>query len=100
MHGNFLARSEFNPTPVLSMPFIRPKKKLKALHWDKVDAPQVTVWAAHAPTHEAKEEKYLELSRKGVLEEVEKLFLAKESRLLASLAVKRSLKRSRSSRVT
>ncbi|KAF6241427.1 hypothetical protein HO173_000137 [Letharia columbiana] len=52
--------------------------KLKAIHWDKVDAPQVTVWASHTPTHQAKEEKYMELSRKGVLDEVEKLFMAKE----------------------
>ena len=60
------------------MAFARPKKKLKALHWEKVDSPQVTMWAAHAPTLENKEEKYSELKRKGVLEEVEKLFMAKE----------------------
>lgn len=40
--------------------------------------PQVTIWATHSPTYDAKEEMYLELSRKGVLEEVEKLFSAKE----------------------
>lgn len=64
------------------MPSIRPKKKLKALHWEKVDTPQVTVWAAHAPTHEAKEEKYTELAKKGVLDEVERLFMAKETKIL------------------
>ena len=64
------------PTPTLSI--VRPKKKLKALHWEKVDTPQVTMWASHAPSHQAKEEKYLELSKRGVLDEVEKLFLAKE----------------------
>lgn len=37
-----------------------------------------THWAAHAPTLEEKEKKYADLSRKGVLDEVEKLFLAKE----------------------
>ncbi|KAL9111002.1 MAG: hypothetical protein Q9187_007983 [Circinaria calcarea] len=84
MHGGFLAQAQFNAVPVISMPFIRPKKKLKALHWEKVDMPQVTVWGRHAPTHEAKEEKYLELSRKGVLEEVEKLFLAKEIKVLGA----------------
>lgn len=57
---------------------VRPKKKLKALHWEKVDTPQVTLWAAHTPTHESKEEKYVELSKKGILDEVEKLFMAKE----------------------
>ena len=71
----------FSPISVPSLPSIpvaRPKKKLKALHWDKVDMPQVTIWATHSPTYDAKEEMYLELSRKGVLEEVEKLFSAKE----------------------
>ncbi|KAL0262681.1 hypothetical protein SLS55_001651 [Diplodia seriata] len=61
----------------------RPKKKLKALHWEKVDTPQVTMWASHTPTHEAKEEKYRELSKRGVLDEVEKLFLAKEIKQIA-----------------
>lgn len=75
------------------MPFIRPKKKLKALHWEKVDEPQVTVWAAHAPTHEEKEAKYVELSRKGVLDEVEKLFMAKEIKLLGANKPKQSDKK-------
>lgn len=64
----------------------RPKKKLKALHWEKVDTPQITHWASHAPTHEAKEEKYLELSNKGILDEVEKLFMAKEIKQLGNRA--------------
>ncbi|KAL8696522.1 MAG: hypothetical protein Q9201_007617 [Fulgogasparrea decipioides] len=76
--GGYLPQTNFGPVPTISMPFIRPKKKLKALHWEKVDAPQVTVWASHTPTHASKEEKYMELSRKGVLDEVEKLFMAKE----------------------
>lgn len=78
LKGGYLPQASFPPVPTLSMPFIRPKKKLKALHWEKVDAPQITVWAAHTPTHASKEEKYMELSRKGVLDEVEKLFMAKE----------------------
>lgn len=69
-------------TPAVSMPSIRPKKKLKALHWDKIDTPQVTVWASHAPTNEAKEQKYSELAKKGVLDEVERLFMAKETKIL------------------
>lgn len=73
----------------LGMPSIRPKKKLKALHWDKVDTPQVTVWAAHAPTAEQKEEKYTDLAKKGVLDEVERLFMAKETKIFgASTAAK------------
>ncbi|EMC96547.1 hypothetical protein BAUCODRAFT_69374 [Baudoinia panamericana UAMH 10762] len=56
----------------------RPKKKLKALHWEKIDSTEYTMWSAHTPTNEQKEEKYQELSKKGVLDEIEKLFLAKE----------------------
>ncbi|KAJ5180324.1 Diaphanous autoregulatory [Penicillium capsulatum] len=66
------------------MPFIRPKKKLKALHWDKVDTPQVTVWAGHAPTTEEKEEKYTDLAKRGVLDEVERLFMAKETKIFGT----------------
>ncbi|KAL8669272.1 MAG: hypothetical protein Q9168_006134 [Polycauliona sp. 1 TL-2023] len=80
--GGYLPQTDFGPVPTISMPFIRPKKKLKALHWEKVDAPQVTVWAAHTPTHASREEKYMELSKKGVLDEVEKLFMAKEIKKL------------------
>ncbi|QSS50369.1 cytokinesis protein SepA/Bni1 [Histoplasma capsulatum var. duboisii H88] len=72
------------PAATIGLPFIRPKKKLKALHWEKVDSPQVTVWAAHTPTHEAKEEKYTELAKKGVLDEVERLFKAKETKALGT----------------
>jgi hypothetical protein len=57
---------------------MRPKKKLKALHWEKVDTPETSHWAAHTPSVEEREEKYNELSRRGILDEVEKLFVAKE----------------------
>ena len=73
--GHFLPQDTFPTPPTIGMPFIRPKKKLKALHWDKVDAPQVTVWAAHTPSAADKGAKYIELSKKGVLDEVEKLFM-------------------------
>lgn len=56
----------------------RPKKKLKALHWEKVDSPEITMWATHTPTHEEREETYQEMSKKGILDEIEKLFMAKE----------------------
>jgi len=56
----------------------RSRKKLKALHWEKVDSPEITMWATHTPTHEQKEEKYQELSKKGILDDIEKLFMAKE----------------------
>lgn len=73
----------------IGLPFVRSKKKLKALHWEKVDTHEVTVWAAHTPTHASKEEKYLELSKKGVLDEVEKLFLAKEIKNIGGTASKK-----------
>lgn len=80
--GNFLPTPVYTAVPTLGLPVARPKKKLKALHWDKVDTPMTTHWAAHAPTAAEKEEKYADLTRKGVLDEVEKLFMAKEIKQL------------------
>lgn len=83
MSGHFLsAQNNFAPGPTIGLPVVRPKKKLKALHWDKVDTPETSHWAAHAPSAEAREEKYAELSKKGILDEVEKLFMAKEIKKL------------------
>lgn len=78
--GHFLAQPQYSTVPTLGLSVARPKKKLKALHWEKVDTPLTTHWAAHASTPAEREEKYAELSRKGVLDEVEKLFLAKETK--------------------
>ena len=83
---------DYNP-PKVGLAVARPKKKLKALHWDKVDTPQVTVWAKHAPTHEAKEEKYLELANKGILDEVEKLFWSKEIKQIGKSAAAKDNKK-------
>jgi cytokinesis protein len=91
--GHFLARADFTAAPTIGLPVARPKKKLKALHWEKVDTPMTTHWAAHAPTAAEKEEKYAELSRKGVLDEVEKLFLAKEIKQLGKGSGKKSDKK-------
>ncbi|KAF2280547.1 uncharacterized protein EI97DRAFT_125457 [Westerdykella ornata] len=89
----FLPKSPgITPTSVI-VPGVRPKKKLKALHWDKVDSPQSTVWATHTPTSEEKEEKYRELSKKGVLDEVEKLFLAKEIKAIGKKNSKKDEKK-------
>lgn len=79
--ANYLASQGAPSHAMPAMSSIRPKKKLKALHWDKVDAPQVTVWATHANNPEDKEEKYTELAKKGVLDEVERLFMAKETKI-------------------
>ncbi|EGX89554.1 cytokinesis protein sepA [Cordyceps militaris CM01] len=76
--GRFLPQPTYSATPSVGLPVARPKKKLKALHWEKLDTPETSHWAAHTPSAEAREEKYIELSRKGILDEVEKLFMAKE----------------------
>jgi len=89
----FLPKSAFNGPPSITMTGPRPKKKLKALHWDKVDSPQTTVWASHGLTSEEKEEKYRELSKKGVLDEVEKLFLAKEIKAIGKKSSKKDEKK-------
>lgn len=65
---------------------------MKALHWEKVDTPQVTVWATHAPSLDDREERYRELSRKGVLDEVERLFLAKETKKFGQSSTKNDKK--------
>lgn len=71
----------------------RPKKKLKALHWEKVDTPETSHWAAHTPTTESREEKYNELSKKGILDEVEKLFMAKEIKRIGGSSSKKDDKK-------
>ena len=91
--GNFLPTPTYSAVPTLGLPVARPKKKLKALHWDKVDTPLTTHWAAHAPTAAEKEEKYAELTRKGVLDEVEKLFMAKEIKQIGKSSSKKGDKK-------
>ncbi|PON26934.1 cytokinesis protein [Trichoderma gamsii] len=77
--GHYLPQQPaFTAAPSVGLPVMRPKKKLKALHWEKVDTPETSHWAAHTPSVEEREEKYNELSRRGILDEVEKLFVAKE----------------------
>lgn len=83
--GGYLQKPQLEVTPKLGLVAPRPKKKLKALHWEKVDAPEVTLWAGHTPTSEEKEEKYQELSKKGILDEIEKLFMAKEIKQLGTV---------------
>lgn len=94
MHGHFLAQQALlPPTNRIGLPVVRPKKKLKALHWDKVDEASSTHWAAHAPTAEEREEKYVELSKRGILDEVEKLFMAKEAKRLGGASGKKDDKK-------
>ena len=93
-HGpGFLLSPRLPAPPKIGLAVARPRKKLKALHWDKVDTPQVTIWASHAPTHEDREEKYRDLAKKGVLDEVEKLFLAKEIKQIGKTGNKKDDKK-------
>ncbi|KAK8058435.1 putative cytokinesis protein SepA [Apiospora phragmitis] len=78
------AQNNFSPAPTIGLPVVRPKKKLKAFHWEKVDTPEASHWAAHDPSAQEREEKYLELSKKGILDEVEKLFMAREIKKLGA----------------
>ncbi|KAK5084852.1 hypothetical protein LTR70_007759 [Exophiala xenobiotica] len=80
-HGHYLPRTMSPGLPQIHSSFLRPKKKLKAFHWDKVDTPEVTVWSSQADLA-AREAKYQELARKGVLDEVEKLFSAKDIKII------------------
>ena len=82
--GGFLPQVYTGPESNIGPVAPRPKKKLKALHWEKVDSPEITMWAAHTPTVEEKEEKYEELSKKGILDEIEALFMAKEIKQLGA----------------
>ncbi|KUI52577.1 Cytokinesis protein sepA [Cytospora mali] len=93
-NGHYLAQPPgFSASTGIGLPVVRPKKKLKALHWDKVDEATSTHWAAHAPTAEAREEKYIELSKKGILDEVEKLFMAKEVKKIGGASGKKDDKK-------
>jgi cytokinesis protein len=89
--GGFLS-SKAVPGPSTSiipaLGVARPKKKLKAFHWDKVDTPEVTVWANSGTSLEDREERYRELSRKGVLDEIERLFLARDIKQIGASSKK------------
>lgn len=94
MSGHFLsAQNPYAPPATTGLPVVRPKKKLKAFHWDKVDTPETSHWAAHSPSAEQREEKYAELSKKGILDEVEKLFKAKEVKKIGGASAKKNDKK-------
>jgi cytokinesis protein len=90
--GGYLSHATFIAPVSPGLPVVRPKKKLKALHWEKVDTPNMTIWASHTPTSQAKEEKYMELARRGILDDVEKLFMAKEIKTIGKKAEKNEKK--------
>ncbi|KAI5791537.1 hypothetical protein FPQ18DRAFT_260087 [Pyronema domesticum] len=57
---------------------VRPRKKLKPMHWEKLDGVEYTLWAGRGN----KDDMFAELSQKGILEEMERLFFFKETKLL------------------
>lgn len=93
MSGNFLSKPQSAAVPTLGLPVARPKKKLKALHWEKVDTPLTTHWASHAPTPEEKESKYKDLANKGVLDQLEKMFFSKEIKQIGKSGSKKAEKK-------
>lgn len=71
----------FPPTGGLAGSFytgIRPKKKLKPMHLEKLDGVEYTLWANRLD----KDAMFDELSKKGILDEMERLFVFKETRML------------------
>lgn len=56
---------------------IRPERKLKPMHWEKLDGVEYTLWANRVD----REQLYKELMAKGVLQEVEKLFPFKDVKI-------------------
>lgn len=79
-HGSAQSQSTplvtvINPSPNNSP--IRPKKKLKQMHWEKIDNVDYTMWRQ---MQKKQKEIYSVLYRKGILEEVETIFAAKETK--------------------
>ncbi|CCK70716.1 formin BNI1 KNAG_0F00470 [Huiozyma naganishii CBS 8797] len=72
------------PSPLFSQSSIfekypRPQKKLKQLHWEKLDSTNNSIWSA------SKAEKFADdLYEKGVLSNLEKAFAAREVKSLSS----------------
>ena len=48
------------------------------MHWEKLDGVEYTLWASRK---EGKEALYAELHSKGILDEIERMFVFKESKL-------------------
>ncbi|CUS24327.1 LAQU0S15e02014g1_1 [Lachancea quebecensis] len=66
-------------SPSLFDKYPRPSKKLKQLHWEKIDDAEDSIW------RDAKAEKFADdLYEKGVLSRLEKAFAAREIKSLAS----------------
>ena len=69
----------FSPAPSLFDRYPRPQKKLKQLHWDKIDSTDNSIWSMN------RAEKFADdLYEKGVLSQLERAFAAREVKSLAS----------------
>lgn len=66
-------------SPSLFERFPRPKKKLKQLHWEKVDSTENSFWESAGAEKVASD-----LLDKGIFDELENIFAAKEIKKLAS----------------
>lgn len=66
-------------SPSLFERYPRPKKKLKQLHWEKVDSTENSFWETAAAEKVASD-----LLDKGIFDELENIFAAKEIKKLAS----------------
>lgn len=64
------------PTKDKFMGTFRPKRKLKQMHWEKIEKVDHTVWASVVSEHSLLNDLY----SKGVFDEVERIFAAKEVR--------------------
>lgn len=64
---------------------IRPKRKLKQMHWEKIDEVDHTVWAIASNDRSLADDLY----KKGIFDEVERIFAAKE---IKRMAAKKKLK--------
>jgi cytokinesis protein len=84
------------PLPAIDLSFqmgIRPKRKLKQMHWEKIEKVDHTVWA------NTTDDKTLatELYKKGIFDEVERIFAAKE---IKRITAKKKLKEEKISFLT
>jgi len=79
--GSDIKKTQFKPLPKILTPqkidqisksLHRPAKKLKQLHWEKIDTVDETLWG------ESRQSKTSELMELGILKEVEDLFTVKE----------------------
>ena len=67
-------QSETPPDPKTTIPELKPKSKLKQMHWDKIDNINQTFW------HDIEHGKVSDqLQERGILDDVEKHFVAKLS---------------------